>query len=147
MGKKSDSGSISVISENKEEYISFSTDVVMGLYKYECGRIKKKKILLRFIDSIRFMASSLDSLARNLVGVNGMMCEVQHECRSNSGLTHTDENYIAHGICTRCRGLSHPKLEIDPIFDNLRVGNTDKQFPLLIRKGVYSNVKRNISLL
>ena len=31
----------------------------------------------------------------------------------------------------------HHKLEIDPIFDNLRVSCTDEEFQLLLRKGVY----------
>ena len=50
---------------------------------------------------------------------------------------HINENYIAHGTCGKCKGVSHRKLEIDPIFDNLRVGHTDEQFQLLFRKGVY----------
>ena len=72
IGKKFDSGSIGVIAENKEsmeKYISFNVDVIGGGYEDMWGRIEKKKTQLRFIDSIRFirlMASSLDSLSRNL---------------------------------------------------------------------------------
>ena len=35
-------------------------------YEDEWGKVKEKKIQLRFIDSIRSMASSLDSLMNNL---------------------------------------------------------------------------------
>ena len=81
LGKKFDSGSaIGVIAENKEKCISFNVDVVRGLYKDMWGKTKEKKIQLRFINSIKFMVSSLDSLARNLAGVNGMMCK----CRSRT---------------------------------------------------------------
>ena len=54
-----------MIAENKEKYIiSFTVDVVVD--QYVVLRVKlKKKIQLRFIDSIRFMASSLDSLSSN----------------------------------------------------------------------------------
>ena len=119
LGKKFDCGSVSVFAENKEKYISFNYDVVVGTYSDIWDRIKKKKIQLRF------MSSSLDLLARNLVGVNGMRC---NQCRSEMELSHINENYIAHGMCSRCQGLSHHKLMIEQIFDNLRVGCTDKQF-------------------
>ena len=33
--------------------------------------------------------------------------------------------------------MSHANLEIDPIFDNLRVSHMGKQFQLLLRKRVY----------
>ena len=66
LGKKFDTGKIGVISENKK-YISLNVDVVVDWYEDELGRIKEKKIQLRFIDSMRFMASSLDSLTNNLV--------------------------------------------------------------------------------
>ena len=56
-----------MITENKEKYISFtSTDVMVDKYQ-DKGNTKEKKIQLRFIDSFRFMASSLDSLTNNLV--------------------------------------------------------------------------------
>ena len=67
LGKKFDTGKIGVIAENKEKYISFNVDVIVDWYEDELGRIKEKKIQLRFIDSMRFMVSSLDSPMNNLV--------------------------------------------------------------------------------
>ena len=126
LGKKFNSGSIGVIAENKEKYISFSVNIIVGRYEDMWSRIKKKKIQLRFIDSIRFMASNLDSLSRNLVGTDGIM---YNQCKSEVEFTHIDENYVAHGTCGKCQGNSHQKLEIEPIFfDNLRVGDTYEQF-------------------
>ena len=55
-----------MIAENKEKYISFNTDVILDLYE-ELSKGKEKKTQLRFIDSIRFMASSLHSPTNNLV--------------------------------------------------------------------------------
>ena len=62
-------------------------------------RIKEKNIQLRYIDSIRFIASSLDSLARNLVGMNGMVC---NKWGSQTELSHIDENYVAYVNCAKC---------------------------------------------
>ena len=55
-----------MIPENKEKYISFTTDAMVDEYQDE-GKTKEKKIQLRFIDNFRFMASSLDLLTNNLV--------------------------------------------------------------------------------
>ena len=80
LGMKFDSGSIGLIAENKEKYISFNVDVIVGKYEDMWGRIKKKKIRLMFIDSFCFMASSLDSFSRNLVssGVELVDVKVDH---------------------------------------------------------------------
>ena len=67
LGKKFEKGEIGVITENKEKYISLNVDVVVDKYVDDRGKIKGKKIQLRFIDSVRFMASSLDLLMNNLV--------------------------------------------------------------------------------
>ena len=58
---------IGVITENKGKYISFTADVVVGQYEDKSSQTKEKKIQLRFIDSMRLMASSVDSLTNNLV--------------------------------------------------------------------------------
>ena len=56
-----------VIAKNKEDYISFSIKVPVDSYIDKNGEGKGKLIELRFIDSFKFMSSSLDSLTKNLV--------------------------------------------------------------------------------
>ena len=56
-----------VIAKNKEDYISFSIKVQVDSYIDKNGEEKDKLIELRFIDSFKFMSSSLDSLTKSLV--------------------------------------------------------------------------------
>ena len=58
---------IGVITKNREDYITFSVNVTVDRYIDKNGEEKDKFIELRFIDSFKFMASSLDSLMSNLV--------------------------------------------------------------------------------
>ncbi|XP_057299355.1 uncharacterized protein LOC130629979 [Hydractinia symbiolongicarpus] len=66
LARKYGEDGMGVIAENKEKYISFSTDVKVGEYIDKNGETKDRKIQLRFIDSFRFMSSGLSSLADNL---------------------------------------------------------------------------------
>ena len=61
--EKYSTNDMNVIAKSKENYISFSYHV--PVLEYDDGRVKT--IELRFIDSYKFMASSLDSLTTNLV--------------------------------------------------------------------------------
>ena len=55
-----------VIAKNMEDYISFSIKVEVDKYVDEDGNERTREMKLRFIDSIKFMTSSLDSLVNNL---------------------------------------------------------------------------------
>ena len=55
-----------VIAKNMEGYISFSIKVEVDKYVDKEGNEGTKEMELRFIDSIKFMSSSLDSLVNNL---------------------------------------------------------------------------------
>ena len=68
LGKKFNKDDIGVIAENKEKYISFNVSIPVKLAGVtdKNGKAVIKKVKLRFIDSCRFMASSLDKLASNL---------------------------------------------------------------------------------
>ena len=57
---------IGVIAKNTENYISFSVKVEVEKFIDKAGNEKSKEIELRFIDSFKFMSSSLDSLVNNL---------------------------------------------------------------------------------
>ena len=57
---------VGVIAKNMEDYISFSIKVEVDRYVDKNGEEKYKEINLRFIDSFKFMSSSLDSLVNNL---------------------------------------------------------------------------------
>ena len=64
-----------VIAKNTEDYISFSIRVEVDKYvdKYvnKEGNERTREMELRFIDSIKFMSSSLDSLVNNLARGGG----------------------------------------------------------------------------
>ena len=57
---------MSVIAKNTEDYIYFSIKVEADKYVDKGGNKRVKEMELRFIDSIKFMSSSLDSLVNNL---------------------------------------------------------------------------------
>ena len=57
---------IGVIAKNIEDYISFSIKVEVDKYTDKGGNEHIKEMELRFIDSIKFMSSSLDSLVNIL---------------------------------------------------------------------------------
>ncbi|XP_071054946.1 uncharacterized protein [Onthophagus taurus] len=61
-------GGIDVLPNNKEKYISFSKNVLVDrVKKQHRDDFENVYMKMRFVDSFRFMASSLDSLASNLV--------------------------------------------------------------------------------
>ena len=55
-----------VITKNMEDYSSFSIKVEVDKYIDKNGNEQTKEMELRFIDSIKFMSSNLDSLVNNL---------------------------------------------------------------------------------
>ena len=61
---------IGVITKNREDYISFSIKVEVDKYINKKRIEMSKEIELRFIDSFKFMSSSLDSLVNNLAHGN-----------------------------------------------------------------------------
>ena len=55
-----------MIAKNTENYMSFSVKVEVDRYINKAENKKVKEMELRFIDSFKFMSSSLDSLVNNL---------------------------------------------------------------------------------
>ena len=66
LAASTDRAKMGAVAKNKEDYISFSIKVEVDKYIDKNGTEKSKEIELRFIDSFKFMSSSLDSLANNL---------------------------------------------------------------------------------
>ena len=90
MGKNSKD--MEVIAKNKEDYISFSVDVAVDKYVDKEGNEKEKLIELRFIDSFKFMSSSLDFLTKNLVSSGKQLfgfedcLELQYDSLTKKGI-------------------------------------------------------------
>ena len=68
VGRRFNKNDIGVIAENQEKYIRFNVKIKVKLaeIKYKNGTQVHKNIQLRFTDSCRFMASSLDKLVSKL---------------------------------------------------------------------------------
>ena len=59
-------GTIDCIPNNEEKYISFTKNTMTGSYTDKEGKTKPIKHKIRFIDSFKFMSTSLESLVNNL---------------------------------------------------------------------------------
>ena len=94
LGRRFNKNDIGIIAENKEKYISFNVKINVKLagVKYKDGTQVYKNIQIRFIDSCRFMASSLDKLASNLCGTSGIQCD---KYKGNMELINISGDYIA----------------------------------------------------
>ncbi|KAJ8917969.1 hypothetical protein NQ315_002664 [Exocentrus adspersus] len=62
----SENSTVDVIAQSKEKYISITKHLHVGSYIDKDGLSKRRMLKLRFIDSFKFMASSLQTLGANL---------------------------------------------------------------------------------
>ena len=110
----------------------------MAGIKYRDDTQVHKNIQLRFIDSCRFIASSLDKLASNLCCTSGIQCD---KCKDNMELINIFGDYIASLGCERYRTKKTKNLvegDLKKNFDHTsRFWGCDEKFHLMIRKGVY----------
>ena len=65
--KKLSGGKLNCIPNNEEKYISFSKEIKVGKFINKEGETMEVKREFRFIDSFRFIGSSLKDLTDNLV--------------------------------------------------------------------------------
>ena len=139
-----------VLAENSEKYISFSVPIRVGLRGEDGKPLMKKNAKgeevcvtktckLRFIDSMRFMQSSLSDLVDNLAETNtdGLKCCVD----GSFELLEINASYKARYECGKCGIILEKQLNKESLekrFANLRKRcGCDEHFRLFLRKGVY----------
>ena len=108
-------GELNCIGENMEKYITFSVPI-----KKKCDDSKTITYKLRFIDSFRFMPTSLSELVDNM---SGNFNSIEYK-------SCTDNNR-----CEECKKLIEGIKKFPSIYQFCK-GNLNK-FILLLRKGVY----------
>ena len=130
LGKRFNKNDIGVIAENKEKYISFNVKINVKLagVTNKDGKEVHKNIQLRFIDSCRFMTSSLKKLATNLCGTSGIHCDICGDYIASLGC----ERYITK----KTKGLDEEVLKKNFNHTSRFLGCNEK-LCLMIRKGVY----------
>ena len=102
------------------------------------GKKVRKNIQLRFIDSCRFMASSLDELARNLCDTRRFQCD---KCKGDMELVNISNKYIALLECKRCKTRNSKDLDESVLKKNFdhtsRYSDCYQKCRLMIWKGVH----------
>ena len=94
-------GDISCISNNEENYISFTKQVIVDKFINKEGKKVNVKRELRFIDNLRFMASSLDKLSSNLKIDQFLNLKKYYSGKQLSLLLRKDVNPYAYVDCMK----------------------------------------------
>ena len=131
---KTEEKTLKCIPNNEEKYISFSKDIeVFNYTDKKTGDAVYADHELRFIDSFKFMPSSLDELVSNLTA-----CGKCDSCKPGDCL----KRYVEEGIgsCDRCINcLLVKKSCLEPTTKRLRETSEiyGEKASLFTRKGVY----------
>ena len=83
-------GNINCIPNNEEKYISFTKQILVDTFTNKEGKLVEVRRDIRFIDSFKFMASSLDNLSSNLTKCG--KCDVCKGVIKGRCLNPTDKN-------------------------------------------------------
>ncbi|XP_071055460.1 uncharacterized protein [Onthophagus taurus] len=123
-----DVNGIDVLPNNKEKYISFSKSVLVDQIQNQ-SRFENRFMKLRFLDSFRFMASSLDSLSSNLVEEDFVHVRKFFPCNKQFQLLKR-KGIFPYGYIDSLEKLSETSLpQISGFFNKLSFENiTDKDY-------------------
>ena len=136
------SGKLTCIANNEEKYISFSKEIKVDEFEKE-GKTYEVKRKLRFIDSFKFMGSSLKDLTDNLVKDLCNECSrldvktCKADCQERKG----DKCGLAPLLC-KCKAnciecANRRSKKGDEMCKNLNLIYSGEKRDLLLRKGVY----------
>ena len=129
-------GNFECLGENTEKYITFSVPIKKKIENKDLEITYK----IKFIDSYRFMSSSLSKLVDNLSeGIHNDKCV---DCKSNLDYVRITKNEKLLLKCFSCNSYYKNKFNKDLIkkFKNTYsfCNNDLNKFILLLRKGIYS---------
>ena len=134
--KKLSGGKLCCIPNNEEKYISFSKEIKVAEFIGKDGKTHEVKRELRFIDSFRFMGSSLKDLTDNLVKD---LCD---ECKTLDAKTCKKNCQDKKGdkckCKTNCKECAYRRSKKgDEMCRSLNLIYSGEKRDLLLRKGVY----------
>ena len=134
-------GNINCIPNNEEKYISFTKQIVVDTFANKEGRRVEVKREIRFIDSFKFMASSLSNLTDNLT-----KCGKCEACKPGDCMKKYIENgkivkYKGIGNCEKCKNCKLAKSKcLSPTDKNMcetKKFFKGEELKLLLRKGEF----------
>ena len=128
-------GKLSCIPTNEEKYISFTKKIKVRQFTDKKGKLREVWKELRFIDSFRFMGSSLKDLTDNLVK------DLCHECSRLDAKTCKADCLDRKVICkckANCKECAYRRSKKgDEMCKSLNSVYSGEKRDLLLRKGVY----------
>lgn len=110
---------VDVIPQTKEKYISFTKHLYMHDYVNSKGELRSKFLQMRFIDSFKFMATSLENLGENLA-VDEFVETKKYFSNQNQFNLMRGKGVFPYSFVNSLEKLNYPKLPCkDDFYDSL----------------------------